>query len=69
MGIGGISVASLVIILLIVVLLFGTKRVRSIGKDLGEALKGFREGVQEAKKEDAASEATEQKSETEEPKD
>ncbi len=42
----GISVWQLLIILLIVLLLFGTKRLRSVGKDLGGAVKGFRDAVQ-----------------------
>lgn len=41
----GISVPSLLIILLIIVLLFGTKRLKSIGTDLGSALKGFKKAV------------------------
>ncbi|WP_150304490.1 twin-arginine translocase TatA/TatE family subunit [Pseudomonas saliphila] len=45
MGFGGISVWQLLIVLLIVVLLFGTKRLKSIGGDLGEAIKGFRKSV------------------------
>ncbi len=43
----GISVWQLLIILLIVLLLFGTKRLRSVGKDLGGAVKGFRDSVRE----------------------
>lgn len=35
----------LLIILLIVVLIFGTRRLKNIGKDLGDAVKGFKEGV------------------------
>ena len=42
MGIGGISIWQLIIILVIVLLLFGTKRLRNIGSDLGNAVKGFR---------------------------
>ena len=42
MGIGGISVWQLLIILAIVVMLFGTKRLRTLGGDLGAAVKGFR---------------------------
>ena len=38
----GISVPQLLIILLIIALLFGTKKLRTIGSDLGSALKGFR---------------------------
>ena len=41
----GISMPSLIIILVIVVLLFGTKRLKSIGSDLGGALKGFKKAV------------------------
>lgn len=41
----------LVIILLIVALLFGTKKLRSIGTDLGGAVKGFRSAMTEAEKE------------------
>lgn len=42
MGFGGISIWQLLIILLIVVVLFGTKKLKSIGADLGGAVKGFR---------------------------
>jgi sec-independent protein translocase protein TatA len=45
MGIGGISVWQLLIILLIVVMIFGTKRIRGLGSDLGAAIKGFRSSV------------------------
>lgn len=45
MGIGGISVWQLLIILAIVVMLFGTKRLRSLGSDLGSAVKGFRKSM------------------------
>ena len=44
---GGIGVWQLLILLLIVVLVFGTKRLRSIGSDLGGAIKGFRKGLEE----------------------
>lgn len=42
MGLGGISLWQLLIVLVIVVLLFGTKRLRSLGGDLGSAIRGFR---------------------------
>ena len=45
MGFGGISVWQLLIVLLIVVLIFGTKRLKSIGGDLGGALKSFRKAM------------------------
>lgn len=43
----GISFGSLLLIFLIVVVLFGTKKLREIGQDLGEAVKNFRKGLQE----------------------
>lgn len=39
---GGIGIWQLLIILVIVVLLFGTKRLKGIGTDLGGAIKGFK---------------------------
>ncbi len=45
MGLGGISLSELLIVLVIVVLIFGTKRLKSIGSDLGGAIKGFRSSV------------------------
>lgn len=45
MGIGGISIWQLLIILAIVVMLFGTKRLRTMGSDLGSAVKGFRKSM------------------------
>ncbi len=50
MGLGGISVWQLLIVLLIVVLIFGTKRLGSIGSDLGSAVKGFRKSMSDAEK-------------------
>ena len=47
MGFGGISMWQLLILLLIVVLVFGTKRLRNMGSDLGAAVKGFRKGMDE----------------------
>ena len=44
----GISVWQLLIVLLIVVLLFGTKKLRSIGRDMGGAVKGFRDAMSDA---------------------
>jgi sec-independent protein translocase protein TatA len=43
----GISLWQLLIILLIVLLLFGTKKLRSIGSDLGGAVKGFRSSIRD----------------------
>lgn len=47
MGIGGISLGSLLLVFFIVLLLFGTKKLRNIGEDLGHALKSFRKGMQD----------------------
>lgn len=48
MGLGNISIWQLGIVLLIVVLIFGTKRLRSLGTDLGGALSSFRKAMHEA---------------------
>lgn len=45
MGLGGISIWQLLIILVIVLLLFGTKKLRGIGSDLGGAVKGFKDSM------------------------
>jgi sec-independent protein translocase protein TatA len=44
---GGISIWQLLIIAVIVVLLFGTKKLRGIGGDLGGAVKGFKKAMSE----------------------
>lgn len=58
MGIGGISVWQLLIVLLIVVLIFGTKKLRNMGGDLGSAVKNFKESINEGK--EKAEEVTEE---------
>lgn len=50
MGFRGMSMGSLLLIFLIVIVLFGTKRLRTIGNDLGTALRSFREGIEEEHK-------------------
>ncbi|MCK9468774.1 MAG: twin-arginine translocase TatA/TatE family subunit [Porticoccaceae bacterium] len=52
MGLGGISIWQLLIILAIVVLIFGTKRLKSLGGDLGGAIKSFRQAVNDGEKKD-----------------
>jgi|TARA_B110000240_G_scaffold178596_1_gene208154 sec-independent protein translocase protein TatA len=47
----GISPMQLVIILVIVVLLFGTKKLRGLGGDLGSAMKGFKKAMSDDDKE------------------
>ena len=67
MGIGGIGIWQLLIILLIVVMLFGTKKLRTLGSDLGGALKGFKTAMKEDEdeggKEESGKEDTTEKSE------
>jgi sec-independent protein translocase protein TatA len=46
-----IGPVQLLIVLLIVLAIFGTKRLRTLGSDLGSAVKGFRSAVSEADKE------------------
>ena len=55
MGLGGISIWQLLIILAIVIMLFGTKRLRGLGSDLGGAIKGFKKSMQD---EDTATDST-----------
>ena len=47
----GISIWQLLIILAIVLVLFGAKRLRNLGGDLGTAVKGFKEAVKEGDEE------------------
>ena len=47
MGVGGIGIWQLMIILVIVVMLFGTKKLRNLGGDLGGALKGFKNAMKD----------------------
>ncbi|MBP3984146.1 Sec-independent protein translocase subunit TatA [Pseudoxanthomonas helianthi] len=42
---GGLSIWHWIIVLVVVLLIFGTKRLRGAGKDLGEAVRGFKEGM------------------------
>lgn len=44
---GGFSIWHWLIVLVIVLLIFGTKKLRNIGSDLGGAVKGFKEGMKE----------------------
>ena len=53
MGAGGISVWQLLILLAIVVLVFGTKRLGNLGQDLGKAIKGFKQGINDKDEENA----------------
>lgn len=58
----GISIWQLLIVVAIVVLLFGTKKLRTLGADLGESIKGFKKAMED-KPADATFEKVEQKTE------
>jgi len=60
MGLGGVSIWQLLIILVIIVLMFGTKRLKDIGSDLGSAVRGFKNSMADAEKgnDDTSSTAT-----------
>ncbi|CAK0763914.1 sec-independent protein translocase protein TatA [Gammaproteobacteria bacterium] len=58
MGIGGVNIWQLLILLLVIVLVFGTNKLRTIGADLGNAIKGFRHAMRET---DEAPATTEKK--------
>ncbi|WAK01419.1 twin-arginine translocase TatA/TatE family subunit [Methylobacter sp. YRD-M1] len=66
----GISVTKLLIVLAIIIVIFGTKRLRTLGTDLGDAIKNFRSAVKEGEEgttgdeeKGSASEKSSQKSE------
>ncbi|WP_338911326.1 Sec-independent protein translocase subunit TatA [Mycetohabitans rhizoxinica] len=52
---GSFSIWHWLIVLLIVALVFGTKKLRNIGSDLGGAVKGFKDGMRDAEGADADS--------------
>jgi sec-independent protein translocase protein TatA len=52
----GISMTQLLIVLVIVILVFGTKRLKNIGGDLGDAIKGFRGAMKEGEEDKTISE-------------
>jgi len=49
---GGFGLKELVVILIIVALLFGTKKLKNIGSDLGGAIKGFKKGISDEDKQE-----------------
>lgn len=51
---GSFSIWHWLIVLVIVMLVFGTKKLRNVGQDLGGAVKGFKEGMREGTAEQAA---------------
>ncbi|MBJ7475460.1 MAG: Sec-independent protein translocase subunit TatA [Betaproteobacteria bacterium] len=56
---GGMSPIHWVIVLVVVLLIFGTKKLRNIGSDMGAAVKGFKDGIkpEDAKAAEAADQA------------
>lgn len=54
---GGISIWQLLIVLGIIILIFGTKKLRNVGTDLGGAIKGFKKAVHEEEKDDEKKDA------------
>ena len=55
---GSLSIWHWLIVLVIVLLVFGTKKLRNIGEDLGGAVKGFKEGMRDASAENKPAEPT-----------
>ena len=55
---GTFSIWHWIIVLIIVVLVFGTKKLRNLGGDLGNAIKGFKDGMKESETEKTASQST-----------
>jgi sec-independent protein translocase protein TatA len=47
----GFSIPHLIVVLVIVILVFGTKRLKNVGGDLGEAIKSFRKAVNDSEEE------------------
>ncbi len=56
---GAWSIWHWLVVLLIVILVFGTKKLRSIGHDLGGAIKGFKDGMKEGTQPEAAAKQVE----------
>ena len=48
----GVSMTQLLIVLVIVILVFGTKRLKNVGGDLGDAIKNFRSAMKDGSKDD-----------------
>lgn len=65
---GGISIWQLLIVLGIVLILFGTKRLRGLGGDLGSAIRGFKDSMAKSERADAPPADGEAEPEQESPK-
>ena len=55
---GGLSIWHWLIVLLVVLLIFGTKKLRNMGEDLGGAVKGFKQGMRDGSETPAPAEPT-----------
>ncbi|MBP0631313.1 MULTISPECIES: Sec-independent protein translocase subunit TatA [unclassified Cupriavidus] len=58
---GSFSIWHWLIVLVIVMLVFGTKKLRNIGQDLGGAVKGFKDGMKDGEDKDKSAQATQSK--------
>lgn len=58
---GSLSIWHWLIVLVIVVLVFGTGKLKGMGKDLGIAIKGFKDGIKDGEKEEAPKQVAEKK--------
>lgn len=54
---GGLSIWHWLIVLLVVILVFGTKKLKNLGGDLGSAVKGFKDGMRDGQADEAAAAA------------
>ncbi|SDU17083.1 twin-arginine translocase TatA/TatE family subunit [Halopseudomonas salegens] len=61
MGTSGVSIGSLLMVLVIVMLLFGSRRLRTIGSDLGGVVHGFRSAVSDTEQPDASNRTSSEK--------
>ncbi len=57
---GAFSLSHLLIFLVVVVLIFGTKKLKNLGSDLGGAIKGFKDSMEDDKKKDETTATTQQ---------
>ncbi len=57
---GGLSIQHWLLVLLVVLLIFGTKKLRNIGSDLGSAVKGFKDGMKGGEEPAKTAEQTQQ---------
>ncbi len=55
---GSISPVHWLLVLVVVILIFGTKKLRNLGSDLGSAVKGFKDGMKDGTSGDASAPAT-----------